>query len=247
MTGPLLCAKTTCTITGRHRDTCDTDTCRGCLPRQAADGAYLCEIDSRRLAEDALTAAGLYGELEHRLIGAGAYGEKVSGGQAVGIAVNDAAVDARALIRHTLVAWTRLITEERGLSLPTIRRPERLPEGFIGPPRLVTYTDSREATLGRLIATHGPWLAAQPYAGEAADQLRELAHGKPLRIARPSGTRTVPIGPCVQPGCAGWIHAVVRQVDNLLPSQATCDTDPDHTWTPDRWITLGRQLERRAA
>jgi len=179
----------------------------------------------RHLADDARQAAWLYGELEHVLIGAPAVGGRVSGSPDRTRLPNMAAVEARSTIRSILVSWCRLISEERGIDLPR----------------------DEVAAMGDYIARHAHWLAAHPAAAEAADELRELAHGRPWRVAYPDGTRRVEVGPCLHDGCGGTIRAVLRASDSLLPSRIVCDANADHVWPADQWLTLGRQLRRTAA
>src|SRR5690606_12537238 len=114
---------------------------------------------------------------------------------------NPAAMEARGTIRAVLAAWCRLIAEERGVELP----------------------EDTVAAMGAYIARHAHWLAAHPAAGEASDELRELAHGRPWRVAYPDGTRRVEVGPCLYDGCEGTIRAVLRASDSLLPSRIVCD------------------------
>lgn len=219
-----LCLAPRCRAYGQHHPHCRDATCRGCLPRQAADGLRLCWPHVRHLADDARQAAQLYDELEHVLIGAPAPGGRVSGSPDRTRLPNMAAVEARSTIRHTLVAWCRLISEERGVGLPR----------------------DEVADMGAYVARHAQWLAAQEYAGEASDELRELAHGRPWRIAYPDGTRVVRVGDCPHDGCGGQIRAVLRRVDSLLPSRIVCDANADHVWPADQWLTLGRKLRRVA-
>lgn len=220
-----LCAAPHCRVRGQHTTDCPGGDCRGCLPRPAADGLALCWPHTEWLARDARQAAWLYGELEHVLIGAPAVGGRVSGSPDRTRLPNMAAVEARTLIRHTLVSWCRLIAEERGIDLPR----------------------DEVAAMGDYIARHAHWLAAHPAAGEAADELRELAHGRPWRVAYPDSTRRVEVGPCPHDGCGGTIRAVLRASDSLLPSRIVCDANADHVWPASEWITLGRQLRRIAA
>lgn len=219
------CAAPHCRTRGHHTADCADPHCAGCQPWAAADGLRLCQLHTRRLADDARQAARLYDELEHALQGGSGGGAgRISGTPDPARLPNPAAIEARATIRHTLAAWCRLIADERGISLPR----------------------DHVADMGEYIARHADWLAAQEYAGEASDELRELAHGRPWRIAYPDGVRRVEVGPCPHDGCTGTIRAVLRRVDSLLPSSILCDQDADHIWPASEWITLGRQLGRAA-
>jgi hypothetical protein len=216
----ILCANPRCCILGRHTTDCDNADCRGCLPRPTAAGTNLCEICTRRLAEDAHTAGVLFADLELVLTSTGVPGEPVSGGGNKGTTINDRAVECRTLIKHTLVSWTLLVTEERGITTPA---------------------DVVEK-LAAFVAAHAVWLSAHPAAGDCADELHELAHGQPWRTAYPSGARRFPVAACLMPDCPGVIVAVLRDTDYLLPSALTCDTDDTHSWSADSWRSLGRAL-----
>lgn len=233
-----LCVVATCRAYGRHKPTCigcscgrqprctALEHCDGCLPRLAADGAYICVPHRNRLAEDAMTAALFYAELELRLALSDRPGELVTGTPTRSPAVNEAAVEARKLIRHTLVGWSKLISEERGITLP----------------------DDTVTAMGGYVAKHADWLAATEYADEVCDELHELAWGQPRRVARPSGTKVKELGPCPVEECAGAVMVVVRRAHALLPTiEVTCDAEQPHRWTSDQWRALARAMERRAA
>lgn len=213
----ILCANPRCRSLGRHHPDCEGE-CRGCLPRLAADGRNLCEVCTRRLAEDARTAGELHEVLAERLAEHGQGGPSVSGTKNHGLQMNEAAAQCRMDIRAVLVSWAKLIFEERGISSP----PDVVP------------------AVSAFVATHAVWLSAHPAASDAADEMGELAHGRPWRTAYPSGARSYPVGVC--PHGDGTIHATVRDTDSLLPSVLTCDVDPEHAWTADTWRALGRKL-----
>ncbi|MEU1240061.1 hypothetical protein ABZ388_06850 [Micromonospora parva] len=171
-----LCVVAHCGIPRQHTDECpDPDTCRGCLPRLAADGLRLCEVDTRRIAEDARTAAVLYEDLGLRLMPGGRGGEKVATSSSGAPTVDGEVVEARSAIRATLVSLVRIIAEERGSHLPQ---------------------DAIEA-LGAYIAHHSVWLAAHRAAGEHAQDLRDIASDpRTRRLAYPSGRDRLYVGDC---------------------------------------------------
>ncbi|MGW3808841.1 hypothetical protein [Micromonospora sp. NPDC005113] len=171
-----LCIAEHCGIPRQHHPDCpQPDTCRGCLPRPAADGLRLCDVDTRRLAEDARTAAVLHEDLTLRLMPGGKGGEKVSSSSTGAPSVDPDVVEARSAIRATLVSLCRLIADERGAQLPQ---------------------DATEA-LGAYVAHHAVWLAAHGAADEHARDLRDIA-GDPRtrRLAYPAGTDRLYIGDC---------------------------------------------------
>lgn len=221
----VLCAVATCRIPGRHNPGCTQDTCPGCLVATAADGLRLCRHHADRLTTDLTQAAHLHHELELVLAHADGRGEHVTGSRDPNTVLNEHAADARTLIRHTLVSWTRLVAEERGVSLPA---------------------DSIDGIAG-FLHRHTTWLAAHPAAGDYADELAGLAHGQPWRAAYPTGARSFTVGPCPQATpdgvCPGVIRVILRRTDALLPSELVCDTHDQHRWTADQWRGLYRQLQ----
>ena len=239
-----LCVSPLCRSRGYHWDDCNTPDCRGCQPRLAADQSRLCHVCGRRLGEDIGTLAELHGELELVLAGAQSIGEKIASKPGPRLP-NPAAVDARTEIRHTLVSWTLLVAEERGVSKPTRKAIQERPAGFIGPMRLVRVVDESTEGVAAFLRRHVDWLGASDYADEVADEFSSLV-GRARRVAYPNGNRVIEVGNCTretdgQP-CEGVIKAILRRVDSLLPSQIVCDVDDSHTWDPTQWLRLGKQL-----
>jgi hypothetical protein len=214
-----LCISPHCKARGYHQSDCDDGNCAGCLPRLAADGLRLCHVHTRRIAEDAQRAAELHDELSLRLTGAGQASERMSGTPDHGTDLDPRAVEARATIRHTLVAWCRLIADQRGIGLPA----------------------DTVLALGKFVAKHAEWLAATEYADEVSVELHDLV-SVAYPVAYPSGARVFPVAACPHEGCGGTIKAVLRRTDSLLPSCLQCDVDEEHAWNADQWIALGRKL-----
>ncbi|MEV0726019.1 hypothetical protein AB0I37_24975 [Micromonospora purpureochromogenes] len=170
-----LCVADHCGILNQHSEQCPGQGCRGCLPRLAADGLRLCEVDTRRIGEDARTAAVLHEDLALTLIRRGRGGEKVASSSSGAPVPDDEVMEARSAIRATLASLCRMIAEERGSHLPA---------------------DAIEA-MGAYVAHHAVWLAAHGAAGEHARDLRDVA-GDPRtrRLAYPAGTDRLYIGDC---------------------------------------------------
>lgn len=232
MTTTPLCASPSCGILGRHIGDCDADTCRGCLPRQADDGVYLCRIHTERIGQDSLTVALRYADLGRVLTGSSsALGDIVSGSKReTGLQLNDRAAEMRAVIKHRLVAIARMIAEERGFGLPEDRVP----------------------ALARYVAANASWIAAHPAAGDLSEELRDTA-SEAFHLAQPAGARRYqlkdpfgnPVGcrEIVGDGdpCPGSLWTILRRTDSLLPSELACDHDGDHYVPADEWMTFGRQ------
>lgn len=216
-----LCAAPHCHTHNRHLPTCTTP-CAGCQPQQAADGLRLCHHHTRRLAHDATQAAHLHTELQHQLTHTARPGEHTTGTPDRSTTLNDRAVTTRTDIRAVLVAWTQMIADERGIHPPA----------------------DNIGAIGGYLARHATWLAAHPAAGDAAAELHHLVHTA-WPIAYPTGARVFPVAPCPEPGCPGTLKAILRTTDSLLPSALACDTGPEHVIPADRWLTLGRTLNRQ--
>ncbi|MEU4640841.1 hypothetical protein [Micromonospora sp. NPDC023814] len=171
-----LCVADHCGIRHQHQPDCpNPQTCPGCLPRPAADGLRLCEVDMRRLAEDARTAAVLYEDLALTLIRRGRGGERVAGSSTGAPVPDDEVMEARQAIRATLVSLVRIIADERGLQTPA----------------------DEVSALGAYVAHHAVWLAAHPAADEHAKDLRDIAgDGRNWRMAYPAKANRTYAGRC---------------------------------------------------
>lgn len=193
-----LCAAPHCAIRNRHVDTCDNpQQCWGCLPRWAADGLLLCPVCTARIKQDPARLAILHADLENALIGGGASGEKTTGTGGGPAVPRDEVMDARNAIRHTLVALVKAIAGQRGITLPREPYIERLPAGFIGPPRRLFRTTEHLGRLALYIGRHHEWLAAHRNAVQYAVSLRQLASDGRLRaMAYPGGADRLYVGDC---------------------------------------------------
>lgn len=218
----MLCPALGCRIVGHHRDSCEDDNCRGCVPRTAAPGLQLCDYHLLRIAADATRNADLYSELEAVLATSERPGERTSGTPSHGTELNIRAAVMRTEIRHVMVSWCKLVADERGIALPT---------------------DHIDA-IGAYLALHRDWLAAHPAAGDCSDELASVGR-RAFNVAYPSGARIFPVGPCPGSGCTATVRVVLRKVDALLPSELVCDADEPHSWPASRWRELGRTINHR--
>lgn len=232
----LLCAAEHCRARGRHHPDCVVE-CRGCLPRQAADGVYLCQVHRDNIGEDALLAAVRWQDLGIVLTGSSAPGDVISGSSDPSLKINLRAVELRATVRHTLAAITKLISEDRGFALPEDTVP----------------------AMARFVARNRDWLAAHEAAGDHSAELRELAHGESYRVAYPSGGRKFqlrdPSGATVRcieqvddgEECPGTLWTILRRTDSMLPSELVCEHDEEHRVSAADWLRMGRRLNRASA
>lgn len=142
-------------------------------------------------------------------------GPSVSGTRERSMPVRLRHADARMRIEVGLFAWAKLVIDERGLSLPA------------------RQTVQVAATI---VLSSAGWLAAHPLAVECCNELRELAHGWPRSVARPSGSTRAPAGAC--PLCCEETHAIIRPADDERESTIVCSACPDHRWSPNEWAIV---------
>jgi hypothetical protein len=216
-----LCDVTHCRLLEQHRADCRDPECAGCLPRRAADGLVICWPHRDHIEQDARRTAEVYDELEIVLGPSPSSGAIQLGGQSVetGLRLNPRAVASRTAIIAVLSSWSSLIVAERGH-----RAPEPTVRG-----------------MAEFVAINATWLAAYPAAGDCVDELRELAHGEPWRVAHPSDSRVTEISPCPMWGCDGTLRAIIRR-SSRRPSEIVCSVEPDHKWLAHEWIKLSEAL-----
>ncbi|GAA2608664.1 hypothetical protein GCM10010399_44370 [Dactylosporangium fulvum] len=193
-----LCAAPHCAIRNHHTDACDNpQQCWGCLPRWAADGLRLCQVCTARIRQDAARLAILHRDLETALIGGGANGEKTTGTGGGPAVPRDEVMEARDAIRLVLTVTVKVITGQRGVTLPREPYLQQLPAGFIGPPRLLYRTTGDLGRLALFVGRHHEWLAAHRNAATCATNLRQLAGDGRLRaMAYPVGADRLYVGDC---------------------------------------------------
>ena len=179
----------------------------------------LCVPCQERLDRQLALLPRVYGELEVALVPAPNSGDRVTGTARPGIPLNGPAVEARAAVRGTLASWADLIVEGRTVRLPLRTVP----------------------ALAAFLRRHLGWLAVHPAADDAATEIDVLLR-RSLAIARPRHDRRIPVGPCIAAACRGRLTAVARDPGSALPSAVECDADPGHTWPPERWRALYRNL-----
>lgn len=210
----------TLTCPGPHRD--DRE-------RLIVGTLRICTACFDRLATEIAGLPALYEACGDALVASGvAEGEKVTHRRDPGLVLSLPAMVARDHIRAELVAWTRIVHDERGLS---------------GWP--ADNVAAMAAWLGRQV----DWLARQDYAEEVARSIHETT-GEARRAAYPTKVRRITVGACPQPECGGTLVAWLRTEDDLLPSEIRCDAEPGeddepHVWPAHEWMTLGRWIVAR--
>lgn len=236
-----LCTATGCWIPGKHLPECDDRLCRGCVPDLAGSGLRLCYRHADAIGANAVLLGSLWSELALHLVAGGGGGEGRGSNPHPSLMVNEAVIEVRATIRHTLVGWARIVHEERGVSLPWRWKLHRLPRGVEGPVRASVEPVETTGALGRYVERHGRWLAAHEAAGECSNELASLVSAG-RRAQGHAGTRVIPIGPCPMEDCAGTLRGLLRTERSLLPSAVTCDADAGHEWTAADWPALAASI-----
>ncbi|MEN8655975.1 hypothetical protein ABCR94_36770 [Streptomyces sp. 21So2-11] len=194
------------------------------LRNRAVAGLRLCRVCRERLSVRLRELPGLYVECERALGGSAPTGlrEKTSGGPLPGMPFNTAAADVRTSIVATLVAWSGLVAEERGLAAP--RR---------AVPPMVEF-----------LCLHGDWLSAHPAAAEATEEVARLVRTA-RRVTRQDAPRRVLIGLCVEQDCSGELSAYVSGGRTAAPpTEIRCGTNAGHAWPGHLWTQLSRSLRR---
>lgn len=113
-----LCVAQGCRLRGRHLPGCDDEHCGGCLPRVATEG-LACDVCVGRAAAQLEVIADLADaarDVAHRL--SGNQGGTGSSGKPGSRLPLDLGATARLDgVQNVLTAWSRHISEERGVSL----------------------------------------------------------------------------------------------------------------------------------
>jgi hypothetical protein len=185
--------------------------------REAGAGLVLCWPCRDHIGQDVRTGALLWHELlDCMMPGAAGYSDVVSTTPERGLRLDPRAVGARHDIREALTFWAHIVQRGRGLG-----------------GKLASVEQQSELIAHEHNLT---WLAAQEFAPRAASDMHEIAWGEPMRVARPSGTRSRPLGACPETGCDGQARALLRRPESLRPSVVECTRG--HTWEPYEWSKL---------
>ena len=173
--------------------------------------------DTGRLMSGLYGLADLHAECEQLLCRSrSGMRERVSGGRANGIPLNEEAVTARTEITGFLVAWAALVADELG-GAPERREPR---------------------SLAAFLVRHLDWLATHPAAAELSNELAELTARVNL-IAGPAPARRLDLGPCPQPGCTSTVHAALEAAGAPAARRVCCGAG--HPLPPRQWLLLARR------
>ncbi len=220
------------------------------IDRLVQEGHQLCPGHVKALPERFTQLADLHDDLANNLIKNGGQVERTSKSEAVGISLTPAVVKLRDDIRNELAGWARIVCEDRD----------------------ITYTGTDDVhDIAYFLATHADWISRQEFAadlwtGLIYDPDGTITHRldprtnevtvidtRALRtqarsLLQPSGTRRMDIGHerCLNVACQGFLIAVVRDIDELLPSKVWCEKCGQE-WPAGSWLTLGRKIRERDA
>jgi hypothetical protein len=191
----------------------------GQVRRRVLAGLQLCRACRDNLAAGLGKLPSLYDECGRLLAGSDQPRDRTSGGPMPGMPFNTAAADVRESILGVLASWAGMVVEERRVSAParTVR------------------------ALARFLRTHADWMAAHGTATEATQEVTQLVRSA-RQVAYPNPVRRVPIGTCVEAGCAGELFALVQPQESLLPPEISCAADPCHSWPAHQWMQLSRRV-----
>lgn len=135
------------------------------------------------------------------------------------------AIEARHAIAHTITTWVRAYTETLRITPPAT---------LTGLRDLVTWATPQLPT----------WLAAQPYADQAQQDLAGATTTARAVLAR-GEVAVVPVCGCPETGCAGTVRARVDRTAALLPTVLVCSADRAHRWGAGDWRQLRRDTAAR--
>lgn len=201
-----------CVVSSRHTDPAKT-------PR-ALDGLYVCRGHRLKVERMIAELPALYDDLGSALTSSETHdndsGRRKNSAKGAGVNLNGNVVEARDEMHAELVRLVRYVTEERGLTGPSV---------------------DRVSALASWLTAHVDWLCAQPDADETHDFLDGLTKAC-FSLAFPSGRRrfVIPDVACDAPlwcdvdtkeitRCPGNLVALLTPQDALeLPSEIICDT-----------------------
>jgi hypothetical protein len=142
----------------------------------------------------------------------------IRGRRPTGICLDDLTMAVRGNTIRVLASWCEMIVDERGVT---------------GPGSLDV------GVLTSFLQAHADWLAAHAVIADFAAEIASLV-ADARRALDPVRTRTIDLGPCTRDGCTGMVRASVGAASQGSVPQVRCDAG--HTWPPQRWLDLRREL-----
>lgn len=190
---------------------------------RAATGSVLCLPCAAQTESNLRALPGLYQESLHNVapISRRPHQTKVSGSRSRDH-LNMSALDTRHNILTVLESWSAFVAEEIGTVPPARTVPD----------------------LAHFLLRHLEWLAAQPPAGDFADEIEDL-RAELVRTVDPGpGEPRATVRQCVVGGCTGTITTSAQRTGSAGRSSIRCSSG--HSWDVHEWITLRSLMERRA-
>lgn len=193
-------------------------------------GLAVCRQHHRETSSAVTQLPGLHADLTYRLIQSGASltGMPHAPSKEPGLSLDHRVVQCRSDIRNVLTTWARHVVDERQVTTP----------------------QDNLSSMALFLGAHCSWVLSQAY-GPAfcLDMVGPWETAK--RLIHPNASRAFNVASCPEEGCTGTLVALLRPQDSLLPAQVTCDCSPAdedgtllHSWTADKWLTLGRKIRR---
>ncbi|MEU6895136.1 OvmZ protein [Streptomyces sp. NPDC046557] len=183
----------------------------------------ICGMCRDRLRGELRTLLALYQESDHALTPPPSrMRERVSGSRTVGIVLDERTMAVRLEMADVLASWARLVVEGRRTAGP--------PEREVG---------SMVAFLRRQVE----WIADHPAAVDFDEEIATLL-GSFGSLFGPGPVQRFPLGQCVQSGCNGTLHGVMREVGGATPSHVACDAG--HALPPRQWLQVAGRMRAGA-
>lgn len=198
-------------------------------PRLAAHPLVVCQSCHDHVEQAIAETPHDYATLAHQLTPNGSSATaRTSGTKDVGISLDHRVSQLRTDIRNTVSTWARIAVEERGMNPPADTVPS-----------ICTW-----------LVKQADWYLGQPWAAQFANDMLEN-HRQARWLNDPHRARMFEVADCPEPTCTGRLWARIRPADALLPHDITCDESPEaddgtliHYWPADKWMTLGRRIDR---
>lgn len=198
-------------------------------PKRPAEPLHVCTWHRDHVEQAIAETPHDYATLAHQLTpNSSTTNARTSGTKDVGISLDHRVSTLRTDIRNTISTWARIAVEERGMNPPANTVPA-----------ICTF-----------LVSQVDWYLAQPWSRQFANDMLENHH-QARWLNDPHRARMFQVADCPEPSCDGRLWARIRPAAALLPHDITCDESPEdddglltHYWPADKWITLGRRINR---
>ena len=215
-----------CRWKSHHLDSCSTDECLGCRPRQRAEKSNLCEVCGLRLQTNLGQIVELWPDFRSQLGNSTQFAmtERVSGSHEPGLVLNDIVIERETEVRDWLLFVVRVIITENN---------------YPGEVSRSTFGLAKFATL------HVPFLLGHELAADFLEDSNRH-HFKLRSVAYPvkkfkanldqSCAQLLPSGEV----CGGQLFAQLRSDMETLPKFVVCKSDRSHLIPIGEWKNYPR-------